>query len=60
MRTIRYDPFDITSNGFWIISTAPFVHVQACYGLQVDNFLFSRVSCFLDQFKYGSVLLTNL
>ena len=50
---ICFDCFDISSDGFFIISTTPLVHVQVCYVLLCRWIWFNRVSYFLIDLNMG-------
>jgi len=42
---VCFDSFGTSSDGFWIVSTTPFVHVHDCYNLPHGYFWFEKVSC---------------
>ena len=44
--TVCSNPFDIGSDGFWIVSTTPFVHVHICHVLRCEWFDFTNVIFF--------------
>ena len=40
---VRPNPFDSNLDGLWIVSTTPLGHVQVCYVLPHEYFLFNKV-----------------